>query len=276
MSKSYIMTHINRACLAPATLFLAAGLPARASRLVDNLKAGKNQTVVFYGTSLTATGKWCADLSGWLNTLDPAGKARAVVHKSGLSGRASRSGLDNLQDRVIKFKPDTVFMEFAINDAYSGPNYPPRHPDYGMTVEKSMANLARMIGMLNEALPGVEIIMQTMNPVWDSPHGSGVSASSRPELEVYYEGCRQVAKKHGLLLIDHYPNWIKLRETDPELFQAYIRDGTHPTPEGSTAITTPQIKKSLTGSAAQDAHVPQVSTPACLQWRDKKQTTDFH
>ncbi|OAM90588.1 SGNH/GDSL hydrolase family protein [Termitidicoccus mucosus] len=250
INESSITININRACLALLVLFLAAGVPARASRLVDNLKAGRSQTVVAYGTSLTATGQWRADLAGWLNTLDPEGKAKAVVHNSGLSGQASQSGLNNLQGKVIKFKPDTVFIEFAINDAYSGPNYSPKHPDYGMTVEKSMANLSRMIETLKEALPGVEIIIQTMNPVWDSPHGSGVSAKSRPELDAYYEGYRQVAKEYGLLLIDHHPNWVRLREADPELFQTYIRDGTHPTPAGSTAITTPQLKESLAMPAA--------------------------
>ncbi|WP_161554656.1 SGNH/GDSL hydrolase family protein [Ereboglobus luteus] len=223
---------------------------ARASKLVDNLKAGKDQTVVCFGTSLTATGQWVADLGKWLNTLDPAGKARATVHKSGLSGQASQTGLNNLQSKVIKFNPNTVIIEFAINDAYEGPNYSPKHPDYGITVEKSKANLAAMIERIQNALPGAEIIIQTMNPVWNSPNGSGVSATSRPGLAAYYEGYVQVAKKYNLLLVDHYKNWIKLREADPELYKKYLRDGTHPTPEGSSAITFPEIKKALTGCAS--------------------------
>lgn len=223
---------------------------AHASKLVDNLKAGKNQTVVCFGTSLTATGQWVADLGKWLNTLDPAGKARATVHKSGLSGQASQTGLNNLQSKVIKFNPDAVIIEFAINDAYEGPNYSQKHPDYGITLEKSKANLSAMIEQIQKALPDAEIIIQTMNPVWNSPNGSGVSATARPELAAYYEGYRQVAEKYNLLLIDHYKNWIKLRDADPELYKKYLRDGTHPSPEGSSAITFPEIKKALLGRAS--------------------------
>lgn len=229
------------------TAFALVTNQALASNLVDNLKAGKEQTVVCYGTSLTATGQWVADLGKWLNTLDPAGKARATVHKVGLSGQASQTGLNNLQGKVIKLKPDTVIIEFAMNDAYHGPNYGPKHADYGMTPEKSAANLSQMIEEIRTALPETEIIIQTMNSVWDSPQGSGMSAKTRPDLAEYYEGYRKVAKKYNLPVIDHYKNWEKLRENDFDLYKKYIRDGTHPTPEGSTAITFPEVKKVLLG-----------------------------
>jgi hypothetical protein len=85
----------------------------------------------------------------------------------------------------------------------------------------------------------------TMNPAWDSPTG-GAHATFRPNLAQYYQGYRDVAAQRGLLLIDHYPNWIELRDDYPTLFQQYIPDGVHPTPEALLQIVTPEIIRALT------------------------------
>ncbi|MDR1280153.1 MAG: SGNH/GDSL hydrolase family protein [Opitutaceae bacterium] len=234
-----------------ARLAIAASLvtasAAGASQLVENLLAGKNRTVVVYGTSLTASGQGSIELGNWLNTLDPSGNAKATIINSGLSSLASQSGLNNLRSKVLDRAPDTVFIEFAMNDAAT--NFAPDAADYGITVEKSMANLSQMIDDIRKALPDAEIILQTMNPVWDSPNGSGISATIRPDLEAYYEGYRQVSVTYGLLLIDHYKNWVALRDSDPELFKTYVSDGVHPTAAGSTAITFTQLKLSLTATS---------------------------
>ena len=45
----------------PLLLCLFAVSPSFGSQLVDNLRAGKDQTVVVYGTSLTAGGRWVTE-----------------------------------------------------------------------------------------------------------------------------------------------------------------------------------------------------------------------
>lgn len=221
-----------------AFLLAALGSFTSASQLVDNLLAGKNQTLVVYGTSLTAGGKWVAETKAWLNTLNP-GKVTATVINSGQSGKNSRVGLEKLDEVVIAKKPDTVIIEFAVNDAGKG-----KDPTKHVTVEESMRNLETIIDRIKAARPETEIIIQTMNPAWDAPNGNR-SSSIRPGLENYYEGYRKVAAKRGLLLIDHNKNWVAIQEKDPELFKTYIQDGVHPTPDGSIAVTFKQIKESL-------------------------------
>ena len=211
---------------------------ACASQLVDNLLSGKDQTVVVYGTSLTAGGKWVGEMDAWLNALNP-GKAKAKVINSGLSGKGSRAGLEKLDATVIAHKPDTVFIEFAVNDAFKAPQ-PERH----ITVGESMRNLETMIARIKAARPETEIIIQTMNPAWDAPNGNG-SSSKRPGLADYYEGYRKVAARHGFLLIDHHRNWSEIEKNDPEKFHEHVRDGVHPTREASIAVTFSQIKESL-------------------------------
>ena len=211
---------------------------------MDNLQAGRPQKIVVYGTSLTEGGQWSNDLSTWLNGLYPG---QVTVINSGLSGKASNTALANLPSKVIAHMPDVVFIEFAVNDAFTA--YTSADPDLGITPEKSQANLNRLIDAILAAKPETEIILQTMNPAWDAPNGNK-SASKRPHLAAYYEGYRKIAADRHLLLIDHHRNWNRLRTANPVLFQSYIPDGVHPTPAASTAITFPEIKKMLRSTAA--------------------------
>jgi len=219
-----------------AVLLCAPGLSS-ASQLVDNLKAGKDQTVVVYGTSLTAGGEWTKALKAWLETVNPAAKVTFV--NSGQSGKNSIVGLEKLDEVVIAKKPDTVFIEFAVNDAGRREGKP-----VGVTQEQSGKNLGEMIDRIRKALPGTEILIQTMNPAWDAPNGNR-SGSIRPELASYYEVYRKVAAERGLQLIDHNKNWEKIRSESEEQFKAYVADGVHPTKEASVKVTFPEVKKVL-------------------------------
>lgn len=228
-----------QAPLLAGLLVLQGGAHAmHASPLIDNLNAGKKQIVVAYGTSLTAGGQWVSDLQTWLNERHPG---QVTVINSGMGGKASNTGLAELDARVIAHKPDVVFLEFAINDAST---YKEGGIDYGISLERSRANLNQLIDRIRQANPSVEIILQTMNPPWDATNGNQ-SASRRPQLADYYEGYRKVAAERGLLLIDHYAAWSQLQKTNRATYERYIPDGVHPAPEGSTAITFAGIKSAL-------------------------------
>ena len=219
-----------------ALLLIAPGLGS-ASQLVDNLKAGKDQTVVVYGTSLTAGGEWTKALKSWLETVNP--KAKVTFVNSGQSGKNSIVGLEKLDAVVIAKKPDTVLIEFAVNDAGRREGKP-----VAVTQEQSGKNLNEMIDRIRKALPGTEIIIQTMNPAWDAPNGNR-SGSIRPELASYYEVYRKVAAERGLKLIDHNKNWEKIRSENEEQFNTYVADGVHPTKDASVKVTFPEVKKAL-------------------------------
>jgi lysophospholipase L1-like esterase len=208
-------------------------------RLLKHLENGRSQTVVLYGTSLTAEGRWAGKLRDWL-----AGRyaSRVVIHNSGMSGQASNTGVAKLAERVLSLSPDVVFIEFGMNDAFAA--YEINHPDHGITLERSRANLDRMIDRILAERPACEVVLQTMNPSWDAPNGR-MSASKRPNLGAYYDIYRQVALERGACLLDHHVNWCRLRAERQELFEIYIPDGTHPTDEGSLAVTMPVIQRAL-------------------------------
>ncbi len=196
-----------------------------------------------YGTSLTAGGQWVTDTKNWLSGFNPG---LVTVVNAGMGGKASNTGVANLQSRVLTHLPDAVFIEFAINDAAPYPRY---DIDYNITPEKSRANLNAIIDAILAARPSCEIFIQTMNPPWDAPNGNQ-SASKRPRVAEYYEGYRQVAAERGLLLIDHNANWARLRTENLAQYQAYIPDGVHPSAEGSAAVTSHEIRRRLEVLAA--------------------------
>lgn len=193
-----------------------------------------------YGTSLTAGGPWVGQMQSWLTANYPG--ALTIVN-SGLSGKNSGEGVSQLSAKVLANHPDTVFIEFAMNDAFLYSDGTPQ-----LSVAQARANLISMIDAIQAQNPRVEIILQTMNPAWDSPNGSNASATLRPNLPAYYQMYRDVAAERKLLLIDHNPNWLTLQANDPPTFQTDVPDGTHPIAAGTQLIMMPLLKAKLVGA----------------------------
>lgn len=223
MSKSKFGAILLTLCLFSSALSHAG----EKSRLVTNLESGKQQTVVTYGTSLTSGAAWVRQLQAALHSSYP-GKAKVI--NSGKGSMWSKWGIDNLGKRVIEKKPDTVVIEFAINDAYL---------PYKTSVKQARNNLENMINRILKSNAECEIVLMVMNPP------IGVYLESRPRIKDYYQMYRDVATDRKLLLIDHYPKWEHILNEDPELFKKYIPDGIHPGAEGCKTVITPEITKAL-------------------------------
>ena len=213
---------------------------ASGSRLVRRLGAGEPQKLVVYGTSLTAGGAWVGQLRDWLtNTWSGA----LTLVNSGMSGKNSKDGVENLEAKVLAHRPDTVLIEFGMNDAFT--QY--ADPAYNISLAQARSNLVEMIDRIRTNRPDTEIILQTMNPAWDSAGGSGTSFTARPGLTECYRMYREVASERGLLLIDHEPAWKGLQLADPARFEGFVADGVHPGPDGYAAIALPLLKQRLIG-----------------------------
>lgn len=197
------------------------------SQLVSNLKAGQKQKVVTYGTSLTSGGAWVKQLEAALKSNWPE---QVTVHNSGAGGMWSTWGVENLDTRVIDLKPDTVFIEFGINDAYL---------PYKTTVADAQKNLEQMILRIKGALFNTEIILMTMNPPVEG------HLARRPKIEEYYEMYRKVAKEQRLKLIDHHTNWKEVLGNSRSRFDKYVPDGIHPGALGCEKVITPTLRKEL-------------------------------
>ncbi len=219
--------------------FFRVALQTEAANLVADLAAGQPRTIVVYGTSLTANGAWVGQMSGWLSAKYPG---QISIINSGLSGKNSAEGLAQLQTKVLNHHPDTVFIEFAMNDAFLYSDGTPQ-----LSVTQAKGNLEAMISAIQQQNPQVEIILQTMNTVWNSPTGSNQSATLRPNLADYYQMVREVAAASGLLLIDHESNWATLQNEASSTFQSYVPDGVHPNATGCSKVMLPLLQWKLSG-----------------------------
>lgn len=210
----------------------AAVPPPAPAEFFKRLEAGQDQTVVVYGTSLTHGGAWTDATRRWFEHRYP-GKVKFI--NSGGPGENSDWGLRNLRDKVLIWRPGLVFIEFSYNDA---------HDKFHLPVERGAENLAKMVAAIREQNAATVIVLQTMNVGWDAPNGNR-SLSVRPGLDRCNDNYRRLAREQGLPLLDHFAAWLKLKESDPDRFQHYIPDGTHPTKEGSLAVTWPTIENWL-------------------------------
>jgi lysophospholipase L1-like esterase len=200
---------------------------AKGNRLIDRLQAGTKQTVVAYGTSLTAVGAWVDQLGEVFNQEFP-GQVNLINGAQG--GANSDWGVKNLKDKVLRHRPDCVFIEFSINDAVAVRR---------TSVEHARNNLNLMIDQILEKNPSCEIILMVMNPVF------GNGKARRPNLTEFDNIYRTVAKERGFQLIDHGIAWNGLLKSDPQRFLFCIPDTVHPLRAGGLKVTTPIMAKAL-------------------------------
>jgi len=122
------------------------------SRLVSNLESGKKQTVVTFGTSLTAVGAWVDQLRAVLEQQYPG---QITLINGAQGGANSDWGRGALDEKVLTHKPDTVFIEFSVNDAFAL---------HQTSVAHARGNLVNMIERILAANPETEIILITTIP----------------------------------------------------------------------------------------------------------------
>lgn len=92
--------------------------------VLRKLEAGEDVTVAFYGSSITWEEGWRPLTHAWLATNWPAATVRAV--EAAVGGTNSELGVFRLEQDVLRFDPDLVFVEFATNDSSREPG-PMRH-----------------------------------------------------------------------------------------------------------------------------------------------------
>ena len=238
-----ICSFLSIATLGFSSAVMAAAPPpkpvATPARFVQNLAAGKTQTIVMMGTSLTDGAAWVSQLQNLLDQRYPK-LAKIVNLGRGASSTAEppgRCGLDMIKE-VVAAKPDTVFIEYGMNDCYL---------PYKISLEQSEKNLNAILDTILKANPHAEIILQTMNSTKDytEKNAGWAHATNRPKLAEYYQLYRDIAKKRNLRLIDHYHAWFSIMNDTPARFDELVPDRIHPNAKGATEVIMPTLKKEL-------------------------------
>lgn len=193
---------------------------------VSALDAGKKQTLVVYGTSLTAGGAWVKLLQEKFNEKYPG---LLTIINGAQSGMNSSWGAQNVEARVVAKKPDAVLIEFGMNDAVQR---------FNLSKDDCRANVTKILDTIQKGLPQCEMILMTMNSV------AGENGAKRGgQLPDFYQIYRDIAKERKLLLIDHYVNWKAIQDKSPKNFDTLVTDGVHPTAAACKQVILPEFER---------------------------------
>lgn len=80
----------------------------------EKLQAGKDVRVAYLGGSITMANGWRPKTTKWLQETWPQAKIHEI--HAAISGTGSLLGNYRLQRDVLQYKPDLLFVEFAVND----------------------------------------------------------------------------------------------------------------------------------------------------------------
>lgn len=203
------------------------------SKLAQNLKKGKVQTLVVYGTSISSMAPngvlWVEEVGNQLNRMFDN---KLTVYNSGKSGQNSEWALANLSDSVLSRRPDAVIIEFATNDAVQR---------FGISIEQCRANTEKLILQIKEAFPECEVFLHT-----PCGYPLGKNAESRPTMQAYNKIYEELATLFNLIWIDESLELKRIAEEQgvPAL-KKYAGDGVHPTRKAALELIAPNVVSAI-------------------------------
>ncbi len=145
----------------------------------------------------------------------------AVIYNRGIGGFTTEDMLQCMEEMVFGTEPGKIFINIGTNDI--------SRPEYRL--EKFMENYGKIIGMIQERLPGAEIYMMAYYPVNevdkvpDDEWGRGMFATRNNEnIRTANEAVKGLAEKMGCRYIDVNQG---LTDENGRLKKAYTVEGIH-------------------------------------------------
>jgi acyl-CoA thioesterase-1 len=184
------------------------------TRTINKLMSGTPITIVALGDSLTQG--WMVS-KGYIDFLEQMlrmrfPKSRFKLVNSGIPGDTADSGLYRLMGDVLYYNPDCVFIQYAINDAFSG-----------FTEQQFKKNIKSIIERINENAD-TDIILITSDYIGDNDDNRSV--------ERYYQQLTVLGEDYSIPVALVHEYWKK-KIADGIPFESLVQyDGVHPTEEG--------------------------------------------
>ena len=181
---------------------------------LHKLQSGEKVQLVALGDSLTYG--WMTQY-GFLDYLEilvnkKYPDSQLIIINKGVPGDTAGDGLHRVERDVIKLSPDLVFIQFALNDAYSGYTA----DDFQKNIESIIIKIKDKLNSEIALLTSVAIPDKNMNKVANK----------------FYMKISDSAKKYNLPVIAVHEYWEKKIGSDVEHSQLVQYDGVHPTNKG--------------------------------------------
>lgn len=156
-------------------------------------------------------------------------------HQRGGRGKNSQWGLEQLEERVLKNKPDYVFIEFGMNDSYV---------PYACTLAQVEKQIDELTERILRSHPNLGICLMTMNPKIENAE-KPVAPGRHNLLTEFYRLYQESSEKKKLDFIDHHGRWIQRERNEPGYLKKHIPDGVHPDGESAKEIVGGGVKEFL-------------------------------
>jgi acyl-CoA thioesterase-1 len=181
---------------------------------ISKLTTGNPVTIVALGDSLTEG--WMVS-KGYIDYLKEMFRTRFTNNKctfinSGIPGDTADSGLSRMQWDVLHYKPDCVFVQYALNDAFSG------FPEHYFK-----SNIKGIIEKIRER-GNAEIVLITSSYIGDNEDNRHV--------EGYYHQLEALGEEYGIPVVLTHEYWKKKIRNGVVWGTLVQFDGVHPTEEG--------------------------------------------
>ncbi|MBO5726500.1 MAG: hypothetical protein J6S00_05520 [Clostridia bacterium] len=196
-------------------------------RTLDNtvykLKKNKKLNVLYFGGSVTSgvgsTGdnSWAKQSEKWLKETYP--DAEINITNSAIGGTGVYYGVFRADSYVFAHKPDLIFIEFALNDAYEGFYY-----------AQSAYYMEMLIKTINQKLPQTDVIILLTTD-------KGKVGEEYEEMAAH----KAVAEHYGIPWIDLGAELAKTVKAGSGNWEDYILDWAHPNDKGYAAYSTAVI-----------------------------------
>ena len=181
--------------------------------LPDLIGSGRALDWLFTGDSITHGLHHTRGLRGYVEHVaerlrGELGRVHDVVVNTGVSGWTAGDLLGSLEHHALRFRPHVASVALGMNDAVGGP----------AGRERFAADLSAIVEHLQHS--GAAVVLHT-------PTTTGPGAEHpRPDLPAYAQVCRDVAERHGALLVDHHAHWTERFGGEPPT--PWLDDPIHP------------------------------------------------
>lgn len=184
------------------------------SNTVYKLKTEKKLNVLYFGGSVTwgssstEGNSWASKTGKWLKST--YSDANVTCVNAALGGTSAYFGAFRFETDVLPVKPDLMFIEFAVNDAYEGVNY-----------SKSAYYLELLIKKINKELPQTDVVI--------------ILITDKGKLGGEFEcgkAHKAIADYYGIPCIDVGAALAKVIKDEGSDWGDYIGDYVHPNDKG--------------------------------------------
>jgi len=227
-----------------------SGLP----NVLAKLKAGKEAHVGYLGGSITAAPGWRVKSLKWLKDKYPNAKISEI--DAAIGGTGSDLGVFRVQHDVLQYKPDLMFVEFAVNDGSAPVEQ----------IQRCMEGIVRQTWR-TDAATDICFVYTVSQPFLDDLKAGNDSraATAMEEVADHYQipsihmGIEVAQMEKEGKLIFKAPKPQDLHAT-PMVFS---EDGVHPFPETGHEIYTQAVIRSMAKieSAGEGTHPHELITP---------------